>query len=189
MPKRKEKFLSGHFYHIYNRGEKQQSIFFERENYLYFLRLLKKFLVQFDIGIICYCLMPNHFHFLLRPNQDDNVSEFMSRLLNAYVKAVNKRYSRSGRLFAERFKCIYIDKESYLIHLCRYIHLNPLKAKLVSNLRDWPFSNYLEFIGLRKGSLFNEDFFRTSFISGKEYEEFVMDYAATFPQGIEKYFA
>ena len=187
MPRRFIKFVKGNYYHVYNRGADNQKIFYESENYLYFLRLLKKYSGEFQITVIAYCLMPNHFHLLLRVDGERDLSKFVSTVLNTYVQALNKRFHRSGSLFAERFKSVYVDKDNYLIHLCRYLHLNPVKAELVENPKDWAFSNYLEFVGMRKGTLFERTFFEAYFASPEEYREFVMDYQIPPPENFEKY--
>ena len=187
MPRRKIKFQKGYNYHIFNRGINKQKIFFEKENYLHFIRLLKKYSKEFDISILAYCLMPNHFHLLTGITGEKDLSVCLSSLLNSYVKAINKSYNRKGALFSNRFKALHVDKDNYLIHLCRYIHLNPLKAKLVTDLKDWQFSNYLEFIGKRKGSLFYPIILKNFKLTHKDYEEFVNDYIQSYPEGFEKY--
>lgn len=175
MPRRYIKFIEGHYYHVYNRGTNKQKIFYETENYLYLLKLLKKNTEKFTLTVIAYCLMPNHFHFLLRVDAGGDLSKCLATILNSYAQAINKRYNRTGSLFAERFNAIHIDKDEYLVYLCRYIHRNPLKAKLIFKLNVWPFSNYLEFIGKRDGVLFDLDFFHTYFSSFAEYKDFVID--------------
>ncbi|MFQ5751977.1 MAG: hypothetical protein ACE5HI_08260, partial [bacterium] len=104
-----------------------------------------------------------------------------------YFLRLVKKYIRHGPLFAESFKSIYVDKDNYLIHLCRYIHTNPLKAKLIADLKDWPFSNYLEFLCLREGSLFDREFFDAYFANPEEYDEFVHDYKIAPPDDFPKY--
>ena len=117
--------------------------------------------------------MPTHFHFLIRIKGETDFSVFMSRLLNAYSKAFNKKYNRSGPIFTERFKHVEISQPEHLTHLCRYIHLNPLKAGLVKNINDWPYSNYLEFIEQRNGELFDAIFRDEIYGTAAEYKEFV----------------
>lgn len=175
MPRRETVFAEGHFYHIYNRGAQKQRIFYEAENYLYLLKLLKKNVAKHSITVIAYCLMPNHYHFLMRVDENGNLAKCVTNTYNSYVQAVNKRYERKGSLFTERFKSIHIDKQEYLIYLCRYIHRNPLRAGLVDRLGDWAFSNYLEFVGLRQGSLFCPVFFSSYFSDAQEYSDFVLD--------------
>ena len=187
MPKRSIKFIKGFYYHIYNRGLNKQRIFLETYNYLHFLKLLTKYTSHFEIKVIAYCLMPNHFHFLLRNDGDKDISGFMSTMLNAYVKAFNKKYNRTGSLFSHRFKSIHVDRDNYLVHLCRYIHLNPLKANLVTELKDWPFSNYFEFVGKRNGKFIDKDFIKSFFTDALEYEDFVEDIAIEYPDNFDNF--
>ena len=170
---RKIKFIKDRYYHLYNRGTNRNKIFFETENYLFLLKKLSKYKNEFDIDIIAYCLMPNHYHFLLRQNSENLISYFMQRVFNSYTKAINKKYNRSGTLFEGKYKAIYVDKENYLIHLCRYIHRNPLEAKLVDKLEDWEFSNYIDWIGKRNGKLIDRNFINERFDDITKYKEFV----------------
>jgi len=89
---------------------------------------------------------------------------------------VNRQQGRRGTLFAGRFRQVWVDREEYLIHLCRYIHLNPVKARPVSHPDDWPYSNYLESIGQRTGTLKDETFIRERFPTPEAYRQFVADY-------------
>lgn len=152
MPRRMITFEPGHCYHLYNRGNNHQAIFFERENYLHFLRLMRRYLVPPTLDILAYCLMPNHYH-LLVCFRAGNLSEAMLSLSLAYTKAMNRRYNRVGSLFQGRFRAIWVDREDYLCHLVRYIHLNPVKAGLVYYPQEWEFSSYCEYAGLRNGTL------------------------------------
>ena len=174
MPYRAVEFRAGEYYHIYNRGNNYQPIFFERENYLYFLRQLRKYLVP-DVEIITYCLMPNHYHLLVHLKTDD-LSGLMQPFVLSYTKAINKRYERVGSLFQGRFKAIHIDRNEYLVHLSRYIHLNPVEAGLVRRPEDWEFSSYPEFIGLRNGTLPKPDIVLSQFPSPGAYRLFVEAY-------------
>jgi hypothetical protein len=96
--------------------------------------------------------MPNHYHLLMQCKTDE-VSEAMQRLSMAYTKAMNRRYNRVGSLFQGQFQAIAIQSNEYLYHLTRYIHLNPVKAGIVVHPKDWEFSSYLEYAGLRGGTL------------------------------------
>lgn len=111
--------------------------------------------------------MPNHYHFLLRQLEQDPVGLCVQYMFNSYTKAVNNMYDRSGTLFEGPYRAIHVDEESYLTHLCRYIHRNPIEAGLVEELEVWPWSNYLEWIGKRNGTLYNETFVKTHFRSRK----------------------
>jgi hypothetical protein len=120
--------------------------------------------------------MPNHYHFLLRQDGTELISLFVQRTFNSYTKAFNKTYQRTGTLFEGPFKSIHVETDNHLIHLCRYIHLNPLEAGLVTNLDDWPYSNYLEWVGKRAGTLYDVQFVQTYFANPDEYEQFVLEY-------------
>jgi len=175
VPRRGDAFTRGGYYHIYNRGAGRSRLFFAPENYEHCLRLLKRNRRRYGAAVIAYCLMPNHYHFLLRQQTDTPLSRLISAVFNAYVQAVNIQEERSGTLFEGRFRHACVDKERYLVHVCRYIHLNPVKAKLVRKPEQWPYSNYLEWIGHRGGSLVDEAFIREWFGDAEEYRAFVAD--------------
>ena len=176
MPRRKNIFTTGHYYHIYNRGANRERIFFNQENYAHCLRLVRKYSQEYQIAIIAYCLMPNHYHFLLRQDGETLISHFIGVLFNAYAQALNRENGRSGALFEGRFKDVHIDNYAYLLHLCRYIHGNPVKAGLVPMPEAWAFSNYLEWIGERPGKLVDYAFVDEFFPNRADYKEFVLDY-------------
>lgn len=190
MPYRKVQFAEGQFYHIYNRGVGRQPIFREEENYLFLLRRLKKYAGVLDVTIIAYCLMPNHYHLLVRQDGAEPAGRLSQRVFNSYTKAFNKRYSRTGTLFEGPFKAIHVDRDDYLLHLCRYIHANPVKHGLVSELGQWPYSNYLEWVDAREGMLIDRAFAREHFPVAGLYRQFVLDYLGGrggLPRGIEGY--
>ena len=184
MPYRKVQFVPGQYYHLYNRGNNYQKIFFAHENYLYFLRLIRKYLRPEDVVIIAYCLMPNHYHLLVYLNSE-NLSKCMQPLLLAYTKAINKRYKRVGALFQGRFKGKWIDRNAYLLQLSRYIHQNPVIARLVNKPEDWEFSSYRDYIGQRSGTLPDPEVILSQFSSREEYQKFVDDYTENFDQDIK----
>jgi len=148
MPYREVKFFSGGYYHIYSRGNEKREIFIDKKDYERFLSRLEEYKEIHKVSIICYCLMPNHYHFILRQNTEKSLSFFLHRLMVSYSMYFNKRYKRVGHLFQGNFKAKLIDKDEYLLHLSRYIHLNPLEiSSSKSDLRYYPWSSYLEFIG------------------------------------------
>jgi putative transposase len=176
MPYRGGVFTKDLYYHIYNRGAGKQPIFFNSANYEHLLHLVKRYSPIYGAKIIAYCWMPNHYHLLLRQETDQSLSKFINVLFNAYVQAVNQEQGRSGTLFEGRFRHVCVDRYEYLIHLCRYIHNNPRKAGLVSKLEDWPYSNYLDWIGLRNGILKDDAFIEQHFPGTHEaYRQFVDD--------------
>ena len=169
------KYIAGQYYHIYNRGVQKRKIFTSDENYRFLLRRAKEFLPKYPITFIAYCLMPNHYHFFIRAEEDGTIGPFLQRLFNSYTQAFNRQENRSGTLFEGRAKSIIIDETGYLFHIARYIHLNPVLAGLVKKPEDWQYSNYREFIGLRKGILYDAAFVREQFETPEEYRKFVED--------------
>lgn len=182
MPRRTTQFLPGHYYHLYNRGAGRASIVREEENYLYLLRLLKKVAAECQIAIIAYCLLPNHYHWLVRQDGDTSAELLPQRVFNSYTRAFNRRYGRSGTLFEGRFKVKPIESDVYLRHLCRYIHLNPVKHGIAAAPDLWPYSNYRDWIGKREGTLIDRDFVCAHFGSPQRYKAFVEDYSAGLPE-------
>ena len=171
MPYRKIEFRAGNYYHLYNRGNDRQKIFRERENYLFFLRRARKYFTD-RVEVIAYCLMPNHYHFLVHLLTDD-LSASMHRLALSYSKAFNTRFDRAGSLFAGPFGARLVLNTEYLVHLSSYIHLNPVAAGLVAQAEHWEFSSYREYVGLRHGTLPAPDIVLSSFTSQVDYKSFV----------------
>lgn len=182
-------WLPGGFYHIYNHAARQGSIFREPANYLFVVARLQQYARNFDINVISYCLMPNHYHFLLRQDGETEAGLLPQRVFNSYTKAYNKRYEQSGTLFEHRFQAKPIKGSNYLMQLCRYIHANPVKDGLVADPADWPYSNYLDWIGERDGPLLDRSFVRAQFSNGEDYKAFVLDYLRnrTLPEDVQRY--
>ena len=141
----------GNYYHIYNRGINKQLIFFEEENYYYFLRLFKKYVSEF-VDVFAYCLMPNHFHFFIRvkeipfftkPEEGLSIVEKSFRdFFISYSKSINKKYQRTGALFQYRFKRKVVNDLSYYTWLIFYIHHNPIKSNVCNSFEGWKYSSY-----------------------------------------------
>jgi REP element-mobilizing transposase RayT len=182
MPQRTVKLSPGEYYHLYNRGHNRERIFFERENYLFFLRRLRKYLLPI-LDVVAYCLMPTHYHLLAHIKktsevlETSEVSRAMMRFSVSYTKAINKRYDRVGALFQGAFRAKHVDRDEYLVHLSRYIHLNPVASGLVERPEDWEFSSYREYVGLREGTLPKPDIVLSQFRSPEAYRAFVESYA------------
>ena len=190
MPYRKIQYAQGQYYHIYNRGSGRQPIFREADNYLFVLRRVKEYIRALEIAVIAYCLMPNHYHFLLRQDGQEPAGRLPQRVFNSYTKAFNKRYDRKGTLFAGPYKATHVDQDRYLLHLCRYIHANPVKHGVVSDLGKWSYSNYAEWVGARDGKLVDLSFVGEHFPIAGSYRRFVLDYLSgldRLPEGIEAY--
>ncbi len=140
------------------------------------LDLMGKNRERYHITIVAYCLIPNHYHFLLKQDGSASPSLFIQTLFNTFVQKMNKKYHREGTLFKGSVQSREIEKQDYLFHLCRYIHANPVKHKLVSDPADWEYSNYREYLNIRKGKLYDEAFFNDSFQLPAEYKEWVNEY-------------
>ena len=174
MPQRLTPFFANGYYHIFNRGNNRQPIFYERENFCYFLRQIRKYFTPDKVEIIAYCLMPNHFH-LLVCLKSDNFATLVQPFALSYAKAINKRFNRTGSLFEGPFKSILVDKNEYLLHLSRYIHVNPVIAGLVQHAADWEFSSFREYVGLRNDPLIRHDIVMHQFVA-ETYQQFVDEY-------------
>ena len=188
---RKDSILweTGSYYHIYNRGARGKSIFREKTNYLFVLNKMRHYSKVLNLTFISYSLMPTHYHFCLRQEGDKPAGLLPQRVFNSYTKAYNKRYQQSGTLFEGRYHAKYIDTDRYLLHLCRYIHANPVKDGLVGGLDDWDYSNYHEWVGTRQGKLFDPDFVSSYFDTPQDYKNFVLDYLLSrdLPEDIRLY--
>jgi putative transposase len=184
VARRKVPFVQGNYYHVYNRGANRQLIFRSDENYLFLLQRVKRYAADWQVAVIAYCLMPNHYHFVLRQDGEHPLSGFIQAVFNSYTKAFNKLCSRSGTLFEGPFRALHVAEDEYLLHLCRYVHRNPLEAGLVTSLDDWPYSNYPEWIGRRDGTLIERGFVRGYFASPEAYIRFVAEYAP--PKWVER---
>ncbi len=151
--RRKDKPIANRYYHVYNRGVNFQDIFFNKENWVFFLRRLREYFTPDKAIIIAYCLMPNHYHLLVYLLTDNFGTEVMQPLTVSYSKAINNQEKRVGPLFQGPYKAKSVGNDRYLLHLSRYIHLNPVEAGLVNKPEEWAFSSYQEYIGMRKGTL------------------------------------
>ena len=194
MPGRKITFVNDGYYHIFNRGVEKRHIFTQTWDYKRFtktfyyyqflgpkpsfskfskseLNLFKPLNENKIVEILCYCLMPNHFHFLVRQLKNNGVSTFISQLSNSYTKYFNTKYQRVGALFQGVFAGVTVETDEQLIHLSRYIHLNPVVSGIIKNLDDYPWSSYSEYMG--KSVLCSTDEILSFFPSKKKYEEFV----------------
>nr|WP_298395641.1 transposase [Flavobacterium sp.] len=141
-----------HFYHIYNRGINSENIFLSDDNKSYFLKLLSKHL-DGKIEVFAYCLMDNHFHFLIKLVDDEKaVTQAFSNFFNSYAKAFNKQNNRTGSLFEKHFKRIKIQDENYVRNIIQYIHLNP-KHHLNIDYKTYKFSSFQSIISTNQTKL------------------------------------
>jgi len=214
---RKIDFSTGEYYHIYNRGTDKRIIFLEPHNYQRFEALLyacnsaapvditrhfregRSFVELFGIDrgetlvdIIAYCLMPNHFHLLIREKAEGGIAKFMGKLSTGYSMYFNKKNERTGALFEGRFKAKHVDSDEYLKYLFAYIHLNPVKIvdpKWKENgiqdrnaaqeyLKNYKHSSYLDYQGVMRleTKIINREAGPEYFATLKDFDDFVNDW-------------
>ena len=177
-------FEPDHIYHVYNRGNNKVKIFFTPANYLFLLRKIKTEWLSY-CDILSYCLMPNHFHFMLLPKPEgcSNIkilgqstylqvlSKTIGKTLSSYTQAINIQNGTTGTLFQKKTKAKCLTdisftvpkytSQDYLANCFYYIHLNPLEAGLVNDLKSWQYSSWPDYYGQRKGKLCNKEMFMT----------------------------
>lgn len=210
---RKFSFSEDEFYHVYNRGTDKRTIFLDDDDYFYFQKLLyicnsknriilrdllagmsaysvKRENTNVDIG--AYCLMPNHFHLLLREKIEGGISTFMRKLSTAYAMYFNKKYKRTGGLFEGRFKAVHVAEDGYLEYLFSYIHLNPIKLiqsnwktvgikdleKARGYLDNYNYSSYSDYSGIsrKENSILTKNSFPEYFSDGQEFKKLIEDW-------------
>jgi len=193
---RKDIITTNFYYHIFNRGVNKNKIFFDEADYSRFLETAihyKSSIRQFShskrynhpdtgsgqdtkVQVFAYCLMPNHFHFLIKQLADDSITSYMQHLSNSYSHYIHTKYKRTGPLFEGRFKNRLIETDEQLVHVSRYIHLNPLVSNLVDNLIRYKWSSYYSYITSSKDELISDfNLILGHFRSRKDYEQFVLD--------------
>ncbi|MCB0176023.1 MAG: transposase [Anaerolineae bacterium] len=142
----------GHYYHIYNRGNNRENLFRKPDNYYYFLKLYTKHINPIA-DTFAYCLLPNHFHLLVKIKVVEAIkhdqrkplkepSQYFSNFFNAYARAFNNAFQRTGALFERPFGRIPVTSDTYFTQLVIYIHRNPQKHRLIADFREWPYSSY-----------------------------------------------
>lgn len=188
-----KRYYENAFYHVYNRGVEKRNIFLDRDDYLAFLHLLKTSLSEAPkqggtlsgkavklqrknffgkVDLLCFCLIPNHFHFLLRQRDKSSMTQFLRSICTSYSMYFNKKYDRVGSLFQGVFKAVDIDDENYFLWISRYIHRNP------ENFQNYAYSSYADYLGKRQTSWLNIktvlDMFSSSDLrKTKNYQNFV----------------
>jgi putative transposase len=201
-------FTEEGIYHIYNRGVEKRDIFLDDQDYAVFLHLLKYYLSPIDpkyihpllkfqnftivrprplanlekeVDLIIYCLMPNHFHLIIKQHAINGVTNLVRRVSTTYAMYFNKRYKRVGYLFQGRYRAKRVETEEYLLHLSRYVHLNPSELT-GSHPVSYPYSSYKYYLGEKHASWLKTDLILSYFDKNKmqpflkhypSYKEFV----------------
>jgi len=199
---RKDPLLNGNLYHIYTRSIAKYVVFNDPYEYERIFELLhlcqyKDFsyrLSQFNrltqiskndivenlkinnnlhVKVVAYCLMPTHIHLILQQISKNGIEKYMSKILNGYSRYFNVKHQRTGPLWSTRFKSVLVKDDEQLLHLTRYIHLNPTSAEIIEKTEDWEYSSYKEYIDISNKLLC--DFRSLSNINPKSYKKFVND--------------
>lgn len=210
MTIRKVPIVVGEIYHVFNRSVARQPIFLTHYDYQRALDVLN-FYSYFNpstrfshykrmsevqrtefmenlrkkgekqVEILTFCLMPNHIHFLIKEIKEKGISTFMSNLQNSYAKYFNLKTNRSGTLFQTMFKAVRIETDEQLIHVARYIHLNPITAYILKDIKDlitYPWSSFPVYMGKSVSEILNTDIILGHFSSIDKFIEFTKDQIA-----------
>jgi putative transposase len=194
------------YFHVYNRGVEKRDIFCDKVDYYRFLHDLYEFNDSAPtnsnykgifgsptsvnssrdclVEIICFCLMPNHYHLLVGVQDKTKLTEFMRKVGTGYTNYFNQKYVRSGHLFQGKYKSILIENDEYLTHLSRYIHQNPKKSKKlnIESLYNYKYSSYLDYIGkVNFPSIISKDFLEGYFTGPADYKSFVENESTNLP--------
>ena len=145
MPRQARKKSKTNIYHIMLRGINHQIIFEEREDYERFIKTLARYKTISGYTVYAYCLMSNHIHLLIKEGKE-NLEQIMKRVAGSYVYWYNWKYKRVGHLFQDRFKSEPVETEEYFLTALRYIHQNPIKAKVSTDISQYEFSSYTEYL-------------------------------------------
>ena len=203
---RKVVFGNDEIYHVFNRGVEKRPTFTDKReldrgikaiDFYRFANLplkLSKFLVipeservkliqkvhseyQKLVEILSYCLMPNHFHFLLKQKQENGVSIFTANFTNSYTKYFNTKHKRVGSLFQGPFKAVRVESDEQLMHVSRYIHLNPVSSFLIKpeQMENYQWSSYPEYLGNSLNKIADKELVLDLFSSKEKYRQFVLD--------------
>lgn len=174
----------GAVYHITSRGNAREKIYLEDEDYAGFLDCLCAVVKRFNWILHAYCLMSNHYHLLIE-TPEGNLSRGMRQLNGIYTQQFNRRHARVGHVLQGRYKAILVDKDNYLLELCRYIVLNPVKAGMVRGPKEWQWSSYKDTAGYGKGiSCLTKDWILLQF--GRKRGEAEMGYREFVRAGLKK---
>ena len=207
VPYRTVPFVSNQVYHVFNRSIARLPIFIEKNDYQrvldlvnyyrfskpplrfsHYKRLSKEQKIEFEklhmvnnksvLNILAYCIMPNHFHFLLRPKKDNAISDFMRNIQNGYSKYFNTKTERTGSLFQFMFKAVRMETDQQLLHVSRYIHLNPVTSYMreVKDLDAYEWSSFKDYV-FDTNSFIDKEMVLGGFKSRDDYKQFVFDQA------------
>ncbi|OGY41410.1 MAG: hypothetical protein A2Y67_02675 [Candidatus Buchananbacteria bacterium RBG_13_39_9] len=188
---RKVKFTNGEYYHIYNRGVDKRDVFLDEGDYIRFLKYIKEILsseakpfsrrlsLEGAVELICYCLNPNHFHFILRQLRENGISNFMHLLATSYTMFFNTKYHRSGSLFQGPFKAVEIDSNEDLLWVSAYVNANAQIHGLIKDASNYKWCSYPEYLGLSPENFCHKDIIINQFRDKEDFKKFMNDCVIT----------
>jgi len=171
MPRIARAVAAGFPHHIVQRGNNKETVFFDDEDRIRYLALLKKYSDKWGSPVLSYCLMTNHVHLLAKPKEDEALYKMMQGVTLCYTQHINRKHNRSGRLWESRYHSCIVDSEGYLWAAARYIEQNPVRALMVIKPEDYSYSSARAHFGLVKDELISDELFEES--QRKSYIEFV----------------
>lgn len=205
MPIRNDSPSVGEYYHVFNRGVEKRTIFNDERDYQRFLEIMayyrdptpmisfsQRHRIQFQelelhqkqvrpetrlVEVIAFCLMPNHFHLLVRVNVENGLQNWIRLVSNSYAHSYNIRWNRVGPLFQGPYKLVHMNSNDQLLHLSRYIHLNPVVARLIDSPNNWQWSSMRHYVGLDQIDWLNPNIIVKQFQKAQIYQTFVDDHA------------
>ncbi len=196
MPRQARSVAGGYIYHVLNRGNGKQTVFHKEKDYSAFLELMKKAKERVPIKFFAYCLMPNHYHFVLKPLRADHLSKWIHWLTTVHAGRYHHHFQTSGHIWQDRFKNILVQDDHHFSTVLKYTERNPVRAGIVKYLCDWPWSSYQEHIGKKSIDLLDarpinlqrdwEEFLNTP-LKTTELEDLRKCIKKRFPYGDEKW--
>lgn len=143
MPRIARGHAGGEIYHLINRGNGRQQVFHKDQDYQAFVELLGEAGERIPVTLLSYCLMPNHFHLLVKPSSGAELSKWMQWLMTSHVRRYHRHYGTSGHVWQGRYKSFIVQEDGHLLTVIRYIEGNPVKANIVASAADWRWSSHL----------------------------------------------
>jgi len=196
-----KQFISGNIFHAYNRGNNKENIFFDEQDYKAFIfrlglclgfnekELNEQKLISLPYSRIrimetdkknfklhSFCLMLNHFHLLIEQTGNVPISRLISKLCTSYAKYINKKYERIGHIFQDQFKAVLVENNPQLMWTSAYIHMNPVKDKLVKHPSEYKWSSYLDFVSNRNLPITEKDLLISIFGNQKNLEKETLNF-------------
>jgi len=142
MPREKRVLVENGCYHVVNRGNQKQTIFYEEADYENYLKILKHYKIKYGFKVLGYCLMPNHIHIFMQPNEQEKLPLIMQGVTQTYTIWFNRKYNKVGRLWQGRFKNMVINRDEYFVKCISYIEENPVRAGITMHPGDYRWSSY-----------------------------------------------